>query len=409
MLIAAAGQERSAYEASRPEGVDPKSWEKEGNDFEHLISKCIENEKRRQQESSLITSSIAKDSKHRRAILERQLQVAINQINSYRKENAYLTRKIDTSLVHAELEKCRSQLQTQEGRIKGLVEEVRSLQRVQRYQEKHLVEMEREQVDKPGKEEARELQRRLIEKKIKSLKNQLINYQARDRLQYKQNVELKEKNVKLQVKLRAMAMSQSVASDARHGHREGRVMGVGVGESGMSTELPSVHMSEDIGEPSVTSVEEGTLEHLLSENNRLKSIVSSQRASFKQQLMTLQSKLERSYQKRRELEEELGKREKEMKVQLMAVRELNSTCEELMRTNMKLREASTLYNRQSHNRPPPHKETQLSLINARQPMTPRAPAPSPSNSARARRSLLTSDEEVVTSGGNLTFLTSEIE
>lgn len=83
-----------------------------------------------------------------------------------------------------------------------------------------------------------------------------------------------------------------------------------------------------------------------------------------------------------------------------------------MRTNVKLREASTLYNRQqqsSFTRNGPgtiNTKDHLSLINARVPTTPRAPAPSPSNSARARRALLAGDDD---RGGNLTFLTSEQE
>jgi hypothetical protein len=94
----------------------------------------------------------------------------------------------------------------------------------------------------------------------------------------------------------------------------------------------------------------------------------------------------------------------------MAVRELNSTCEELMRTNVKLREASTLYNRQQERNTRSASVTtntkdHLSLINARVPSSPRAPAPSPSNSARARRALLAGDDE---RGGNMTFMTSEL-
>jgi len=55
---------------------------------------------------------------------------------------------------------------------------------------------------------------------------------------------------------------------------------------------------------------------LHSESNRLKSIVANQRSSFKQQLTTLQTRLEKSLQKRKELESELDRREKEMKVQV---------------------------------------------------------------------------------------------
>lgn len=283
-------------------------------DFDHLVSKCIENEKRRLKEGSLITSCIAKENRHRRAILERQLEVAVNQINSYRKENAYLTRKIDSSAVYAELERCRGEIQAQQIKIKDLQEENRSLQRVRIYHEKSLLKIEREN-EKPLKEESRQRQKKLIESKIKSLKNQLITYQARDRLQYKENVELKEKNMKLQVKIQAYAMSQSVATEVKHGSVHPG--DIGVGESAMSMELPSVNMSDDYCSSSVASLDDGSLEHLQSENNRLKSIVSSQRTSFKQQLTTLRAKLEKSLQKRRELEEELTGREKEMKVQVL--------------------------------------------------------------------------------------------
>lgn len=291
-------------------------WGKELSEFDHLVSKCIENEKRRLRESSLITSSIAKDCKHRRAIVERQLEVAIHQITSYRKENAYLTRKIDSSLLYAELDRNRTEIHNQAARIKELQEENRALDRVRRFQEKSFVEIEREK-EKPGQEESRQRQKKLIESKIKSLKNQVITYQARDRLQYKENMELKEKNMKLQIKIQAIAMSQSVANEYRGGGHGS--VGVGVGEAGMSMDLPSVHMSDDFASQSMTSADEGTLDHLQSENNRLKSIVSSQRASFRQQLTSLQSKLERSLKKRRELEEELSQREKDMKVQVTSL------------------------------------------------------------------------------------------
>jgi hypothetical protein len=302
------GNEQS--QEGHKDGVQSK-WGREFSEFDHLVSKCIENEKRRLRESSLITSVIAKDCKHRRAIVERQLAVAINQINSYRKENAYLTHKIDSSMLYAELERNRSEIQNQAARIKELQEENRSLDRMRRFQEKSFVEMEREQ-EKPGKEEARVRQKKLVESKIKSLKNQLISYQARDRLQYKENLELKEKNMKLNIKIQAIALTQSVAQEMRGGGGGS----VGVGEAGMSMDLPSVHMSDDLCGGSVLSVDDGSLEHLQSENNRLKSIVNSQRSSFRQQLTGLQGKLERSMKKRRELEEELSNREKDMKVQV---------------------------------------------------------------------------------------------
>jgi len=77
-----------------------------------------------------------------------------------------------------------------------------------------------------------------------------------------------------------------------------------------------------------------------------------------------------------------------------------------MRTNTQLRDASTLYSRQSYNKSTSLQDRQLSLLQA----TPRAPnmAPTSSQSMRARRAVISTDD-VTLSGGNLTFITSEVD
>jgi len=305
---------------SNTAGQVSKTWKKEMLEFDIVYSKCTNNEKRRHRESSVISSSIAKEARHSRAMVERQLQVALNQLNSYRKENAFLVRKVDTSLIQSEIDRLKSIATDQQLKIKQLTDENRALNMVRRNHEKQLLEVEREKEEAPCKEQVQQKQLKLFDKKLKSLKNQLVNYQVRDRTQYRENQDLKQQNMKLQIKLQAVAMSQSVRSAVR---REGGE-GLGVGEDGMSMELPSVHMSEEIENGSIVSNEVVDMEKLHSEIRKLKTVISNQRSSYKQQLTTLQTRLEKSLQKRKELEAELKRREKEMKVQVCPIRNVTT-------------------------------------------------------------------------------------
>lgn len=347
---------------------------------------------------------LQKNSRHSHIVIEKQLRLALNQINSYRKENEYLVQKLDTSVIHQELERQRQLIHDQDFKIRRLVEEIKALNSVRRGHEKHLLEVEKEKDSQPEKDKTRQRDQILLERKVKSLKNQIVNLQARDRQQYHENKELKQYNLKLKVRLQALEMSESIANSIRRQGDIGVATVGGIGEDGMSMEIPSVHM---IGEDSkmeswMNKDPEIENDKLHSENNRLKSIVANQRSSFRQQLTTLQTRLEKSLQKRKELEFELDRREKEMKVQLLAIKELNKTCEELMRTNGKLREASTLYSRSTR---ASQGTTQIPNFVPKPPATHRSS--SPTTPSRTRRTVILSAEDDLAPTGNLTFMTSE--
>jgi len=89
--------------------------------------------------------------------------------------------------------------------------------------------------------------------------------------------------------------------------------------------------------------------------------------------------------------------------QLLAVRELNKTCEELMRTNTKLREASTLYSRST--RASGQGSVQIQNFVPKPPSSNRAS--SPTTPSRTRRTVILSAEDDLAPAGNLTFITSE--
>jgi chromosome segregation ATPase len=292
-------------------GIDSKLWKRQMTDFDQILQKCVANEQKRTAESSFITSTIAKNSRHTRPVVEKQLQIALHQINSYRKENEFITKKLDTSIVHQELERQKQTIHDQELKIRQLVEENRALQSVRRGHEKQLLVVEREKELQPEKDKSLQRDHHFLEKKLKSLKNQVVNLQVRDRIQYQENRDLKEKNLKLKVRVQALEMSDSVAISIK---RQGTNSLGGIGEEGMSMEVPSVHMiGDDSKGESGSEVEQ---DRIRSENSRLKSIVSNQRSSFRQQLTTLQSRLEKSLDRRKYLETELERREKEMKVQV---------------------------------------------------------------------------------------------
>jgi hypothetical protein len=298
-------------------GIDSKEWKSQVTEYDRILQKCIANENKRLAESSFITSTIAKNSRHSRAIIEKQLRIAVNQINSYRKENEFITKKLDTSIVHQELERQKQTIHEQDMKIRQLMDENRALQAVRRGHEKQLLVVEREKELQPEKDKSLHRDQRFLEKKMKSLKNQVVNLQIRDRVQYQENRDLKQKNLKLKVRVQALEMSDSVALSVKK-QRSNSLVG-GIGEDGMSMEVPSVHMIGDESKAGDSLVAKGSAsEHdrVLSENARLKSIVSNQRSSFRQQLTTLQSRLEKSLQRRKDLETELERREKEMKVQV---------------------------------------------------------------------------------------------
>jgi hypothetical protein len=297
-------------------GIDSKLWKSQMTEYDQILHKCIANEQKRSAESSFITSSIAKNSRHTRAVVEKQLQIALNQINSYRKENEFITKKLDMSIVHQELDRQKQIIHDQEQRIRELMDENRALQSVRRGHEKQLLVVEREKELQPERDKSLQRDHHFLEKKMKSLKNQIVNLQVRDRMQYQENRDLKEKNLKLKVRVQALEMSDSVAISIK---RQATNSLGGIGEEGMSMEVPSVHMigDESNGESWETKDSELEQARVRSENSRLKSIVSNQRSSFRQQLTTLQSRLEKSLLRRKYLETELERREKEMKVQVV--------------------------------------------------------------------------------------------
>ncbi len=85
------------------------------------------------------------------------------------------------------------------------------------------------------------------------------------------------------------------------------------------------------------------------------------------------------------------------------MKELNKTCEEFMRTNAKLREASALYSRSA--RASAQGSTQIPTFVPKPPTANRAS--SPTTPSRTRRTVILSSEDDLAPGGNLTFITSE--
>jgi len=161
---------------------------------------------------------------------------------------------MEASVIHQELERQRQLIHDQELKIRRLFEENKALHSVRRGHEKHLLEVEKEKDCQPEREKTRQRDQVLLGKKLKTLKNQIVNLQVRDRQQYHENKELKQQNLKLKVRLQALEMSESIANSIRRQGDIGTGTGTnsalvgGIGEDGMSMEIPSIHMIGDDSE-----------------------------------------------------------------------------------------------------------------------------------------------------------------
>jgi hypothetical protein len=379
-------------------GPGSEAWKSQLDSYSTTLEKCVENEKKRIKGSSFIQSHVSHEAKHHRSIVERQLRCALQQVNSYRKENNYLTKMIDASSIHSDFNALRVKNDEQSLIIKQLTDERRSLLLVQRNQEKSLLETEKEKEAQPEQEHINRKKMSVFQKKVKTLRDNLYHYQVKTREEMSKNKHLTEQNTKLKVKLKALMITQSVAEQLKRDK---------LGLTDDQDQSQSCNLKFDslgVGEESVVKPEDTTVhtekeenfEELRNQRNRLKSIVENQRASFRHQLVVLQSKLERSLLKRKELEDELVRREKEMRAQIFAVKELNKTCEELTKSNMELLEASSLYSKKMRR-----------TVQSGPPVHP-APRPTPPSQSFAHRPspVMARPKEAVMATEN-TFLTGQ--
>ena len=331
-------------------GPGSEAWKSQLDCYSKALVKCIEKESKRKKVSRFIQSHVSHDSKHHRSIVERQLRCALQQVNSYRKENSYLTKMIDASTIHSDFNALKVKNEEQKMIIKQLTEEKRALLLVQRNQEKTLLKSEQEKESLPEKEYITQKKMNMFENKVKTLRDSLYKYQLKYREENAKNKKLSDQNTKLKVKLKAALIRLSVAEKTNL-DKIGVVDDIDISKS-CTTAFESLGVDNNDSTDKVESMtaaadENDNIRELRIQRNKLKSIVDHQRSSFRSQLVVLQSKFDASLVKRKQLEDELIRREREMKSQIFMVKELNKTCEELTKSNMELLEASSLYSKKT--------------------------------------------------------------
>lgn len=378
--------------------------EKQLLEFDKAVRKCMENDKKR---GMMVTSVVKKDAKYSRLLLEQHLKVALQKLNSYKRENAYLLKKIDSSIILTEFDNFRSIIIEQEQKIKDLTDENKSLSKVSRTQEKSLLEMESNKIEYPEREEMIEKQMKLLENRVRLLRDHVVKGQAKEREQFHENQELKELIKKL--KLKVNALLQSSGQDSLFTCDEPTVFTVNGG--GTTTSL--VKNSNSLHQDYTLSIDD-----IRSERNRLKGIIQTQRKNHKMEIQLLKGELNDSVIRRRELEHELFAREKEMKSQVLMLKQLSKSCEELSISNQKLQQASSLYKPVPAVVPPKVTQVPPSPVYHPKPPPPVARTKGP---PRTRQPLMADDPEQVQGGGtgpglgmdpkggNFTFLTSTFE
>ena len=273
-------------------GPDSAAWKRELREFSGVIERCMGKDRIRIKGVHAIESCIAGEIRHPRIVLEKNLQLSLKKINSYRKENMLLLQKLDQSVIYTEFEQLKNTITDQEIKIQKLQEENKSLLRVNRNQEKGLLEQERNKEDIPVKVQNTEKQNEYLIAKIRAQQVTIAELQTKERSKYEENAQLKQKIHKLKERL-ILHQDHSTVNP--------------VHEQGSHASNMTSLLTTNTNDPE---------QDLVVENYRLKNIIKAQKASASQEHKKYKKDLEKYISRIESLEYELAQREKEMKAQV---------------------------------------------------------------------------------------------
>ena len=144
-----------------------------------------------------ITSHVVKDLRHNAFSIQRQLDLALKKIESYKQENSLLRSKLDSSNIEAAVERYKGALLEKEIKITQLQEENNSLKKVARHQSKGLMKSDHDRQHQPEIEMSQDRQIQILMEHIKKLKIKLEDYKVMEKQFIDENSALKTQNGKL--------------------------------------------------------------------------------------------------------------------------------------------------------------------------------------------------------------------
>ena len=336
------------------------------------------------------------------ASLQRQLDLALKRLHVAERERKILGQKLNASAAQAELVRLRSVVDQQGKRIKGLEADKRALESRMRHQAHKLQEAEAgvEKLKEYGNNSSMSSERQieiLLERvrrlttQVKQLREQGKEKDARLKAQGQKVQKLKayiETHFKqlLKGKQPPSVIQDSIVSGAYHHEDDHSLMDGGsmftadANVEGLS-ELQALRhqldqLDKDSSPLSGTGKQHGGDDVLASANGKdvevilrrsvaqLKRSLMVQKKGFTKEVRDLNQELKECRQNEERLEQLLDERERHAHAQVLAVKQLRQTCEELEEGNSRLMMASDIYSRPVQQ---PQEAEQVTMPNSREP------------------------------------------
>jgi hypothetical protein len=263
--------------------------------------------------NTVITSAIAANNEMRfnPSILKKQLDSALRKVESYKKENSVLVKKLDETRFNDKFERFRSALMEKEVLIENLTSENIALREIARYQTKFLLTKEKEEAVKTSDPDnlvaSQEKQIEILMAHIKKVNSKLAECRKTIRLTKNENDSLKYKNLRMQkqifkVKKAFNDLSQKEQEDVTQSFNQ-----LSIKEQ--LEKFQEQQMELDKLEDEMENEKKLSSDRLKNIIHQLEKSLKKQKDSFLREISTLKIELAKSLQDQRKLEVELNKRE----------------------------------------------------------------------------------------------------
>jgi regulator of replication initiation timing len=190
---------KRSYSAPKPTQKAPYLPDKPGDEFKRIqVASAPQDKIKPSLVIPPLVSNLAREAKPLAAAeLLKQYDVALKQIQAYRKERDILLARLDNSAIEMELEKNRTVLSEKENHISLLLDEIRSLKNQTKYQSDCLFAISRDKEYTNDETKTLASYVLVLEERVKRLKSHLETAQRRDRLTSLENERLKAKGDKV--------------------------------------------------------------------------------------------------------------------------------------------------------------------------------------------------------------------
>ena len=269
-----------------------------------------------------VSSTITKLITHDSTMLQKQLRSALKKLQLYSKEKEKLNQRLDSSAIEAELEKLRLIIADQESEIARLHGETRGLQQVTRHQGKRLAAVEDKNEREGAPEQAMSTEKQVVVLLERVKRQSIVISKGAEKMRglMQENVSLKRQQDEQSTRQSASRQQQPINEER---------------DAAVEPESCAPVFNDTRSD-----------ENLRVTIARLQKSLVVQRAGFQSEIFSLRADCERMVVHQEALEGELAERERQARAQLLNLRQLKKSYEELSEGNRQLMLASEIYAQQ---------------------------------------------------------------